>query len=81
VESPFGLMPRYEDIEWAGLGFPRETFLELTSVDRAAGLAEAGEQRDFFDRFGDRLPAALEEQRADLIERLNGAPEMWRMVG
>ncbi len=81
AESPFGLMPRHEDIEWTGLGFPRETFLELTSVDRAAGLAEAAEQRDFFDRFEDRLPAALEKQRADLIERLNGAPEMWRMAG
>ncbi|UCH76137.1 MAG: phosphoenolpyruvate carboxykinase (GTP) [Rhodospirillales bacterium] len=79
VESPLGLMPRHEDIEWAGLAFPRETFLDLTAVDRTAGLAEAEDQRVFFDRFAGHLPAALEEQRAGLIARLTEAPALWRM--
>ena len=79
AQSPFGLMPRHADINWTGLGFPRETFLDLTAVDRAAGLAEAEDQRGFFDRFDGHLPEALEQQRERLIERLNHAPEMWRM--
>jgi phosphoenolpyruvate carboxykinase (GTP) len=79
--SPFGLMPHYEDINWTGLGFPRETFLDLMAVDRAAGLAEAEDQRDLFDKFGSHLPKELELQRELLIERLNRAPEMWRMEG
>jgi phosphoenolpyruvate carboxykinase (GTP) len=78
AESPFGLMPRHQDINWTGLDFPRETFLDLNSVDRAAGLAEAEDQRAFFDRFDRHLPEALEQQRERLIERLNRAPEMWR---
>jgi phosphoenolpyruvate carboxykinase (GTP) len=34
-ESPIGWIPRYEDIEWAGLNFPRERFEELQAVDRS----------------------------------------------
>jgi len=81
TESPFGYMPRYEDIEWTGLALPRETFLELTSVEREAGLAEAADQKDLFEQFDDRLPRALEQQRERLIERLNSAPEVWRPEG
>ena len=81
AESPFGLMPRHEDINWTGLGFPREAFLDLTAVDRAAGLAEAEDQREFFDQFGGHVPAALEQQRERLIERLNRSPEVWRTEG
>jgi len=79
AESPLGLLPRHEDIEWAGLAFPRETFIELTSVDREAGLAEAEDQKELFDRFDGSLPRALEQQRRRLIERLNIAPEVWRV--
>ena len=31
-ETPIGWVPRYEDIEWSGLDFPRETFEQLTIV-------------------------------------------------
>jgi len=76
--SAFGLMPRHADIDWTGLDFAPQTFADLTAVDRAAGLAEAEDQKTLFDQFEDRLPAALEQQRLGLIERLNGAPETWR---
>ncbi len=77
--SPFGLMPRHEDINWSGLLFPRETFFDLISVDRAAGLAEAEDQRELFGQFDGHLPAAMEHQRARLIERLSDAPDIWRI--
>ncbi|MBE9558112.1 MAG: phosphoenolpyruvate carboxykinase (GTP) [Proteobacteria bacterium] len=78
LTSPFGLMPRHEDIEWTGLDFPREAFLDLTAIDRAEGLAEAEDQKAHFAQFDSHLPKALEQQREGLIERLNHAPEMWR---
>ena len=81
IESPFGIMPRHEDITWKGLDFQAETFYKLMEVDRAAGQAEAEEQKGHFDKFGDSLPGEMEHQRALLNERLDNAPEVWRLKG
>jgi phosphoenolpyruvate carboxykinase (GTP) len=79
VESPFGLMPRREDINWQGLDFDAETFYKLMEVDRTAGQNEAEDQKTLFDSFGDRLPADIESQRQALIARLEDAPEVWQV--
>lgn len=81
VESPFGHMPRHEDITWKGLDFDTETFYKLMEVDRAAGKAETEDQKSHFDKFGTSLPGELEAQRAKLKERLDNAPEVWRLQG
>jgi phosphoenolpyruvate carboxykinase (GTP) len=79
VESPFGLMPRHEDILWTGLDFDAATFHRLMQVKREAGKAEALGQKELFDRFGERLPEELERQRRALEERLDAAPEVWEL--
>jgi phosphoenolpyruvate carboxykinase (GTP) len=79
VESPFGLMPKREDINWQGLDFDAEIFYKLMEVDRAAGQNEAEDQKALFDSFGDRLPADMESQRQALIARLEDAPEVWQV--
>jgi phosphoenolpyruvate carboxykinase (GTP) len=81
VESPFGAMPRYQDINWKGLDYNAETFEELMSIDRAAGLAEAEDQKELFGRFNGHLPDAMERQRKKLSERLEKAPEVWHAEG
>jgi phosphoenolpyruvate carboxykinase (GTP) len=35
-ETSIGWMPRYEDIEWAGMDFSADRFDELQHLDRAA---------------------------------------------
>ena len=43
-ETPIGWVPRYEDIEWRGLDFPKEKFERLQAIDRdrlAVGSARA----------------------------------------
>jgi phosphoenolpyruvate carboxykinase (GTP) len=77
AESPFGYMPHYEDLTWKGLDFPKESFRKITDIDRALGQAEAEDQKSLFARFGDRLPAELEQERQNLIRRLKDAPETW----
>jgi phosphoenolpyruvate carboxykinase (GTP) len=81
VESPFGLMPRYEDITWAGLDFSRDKYHGIMDIARQGLMAEAAEIRQFFDTFGDRLPAELESQRKALEEKAGSAPEVWKMAG
>ena len=61
AESPFGFQPRYEDLHWDGVAFPKDKFHRITDIDRAEGLAEAEDQVDLFKDFGSRLPAELEQ--------------------
>ena len=74
-ESPLGLMPRYEDLEWSGLDFPKSKFDDLMSVDRASGLAETRDHEAHFDKFYDRLPKEFVNERALQKARL------WRSRG
>ena len=77
VESPLGWMPRYEDIDWEGLDFPKELYYELMSVDREAGTEEAHQHERLFDKFFDRLPKEFIYERELLRSRLWRSPEHW----
>jgi len=77
-ECPFGMTPRHGDLIWDGLDFGAEDFLSVMAVDRREALDEAEDQKNLFDRFGNRLPGEMERQRQALIERLEKAPPEWR---
>ena len=80
AESPFGYMPKYNDINWSGLeNFTPDTFEEIMDIDCNAGKKEVRELKDYFDTFEERLPAEIEQQRLEFGERLNGSPEIWRI--
>ncbi len=69
-ESPIGWMPRYEDIDWAGLDFPRERWDKLMAYDRNR-IKELVLQYDrFFIQLYDRLPKELLFERELLLCRL-----------
>jgi phosphoenolpyruvate carboxykinase (GTP) len=80
VESPLGWMPRHEDLEWAGLDCPPETFYELMSVGKSAGNNEAHAHEELFDRFFDRLPKEFIYERESLRSRLWRSPDRWEMA-
>ncbi len=81
VESPFGLMPTYEDITWAGLDFSKDKYLNIMNISRDGALAEAAEIKTYFSTFGNHLPPELEAQRKALEERAGKAPQVWSMAG
>ena len=81
VESPFGMMPTYEDITWAGLDFSKDKYLKIMNISREGAMAEAEEIKSYFATFGSHLPAELEAQREALAERAGKAPQMWSMAG
>ncbi|MEW5847747.1 MAG: phosphoenolpyruvate carboxykinase (GTP) [Myxococcota bacterium] len=80
VESPFGWMPRHEDIEWKGLTFDTKKFYELMAIDREAGKAEVKEHEEHFDKFFDRLPKEFIYERELLKGRLWRSPEKWELA-
>jgi phosphoenolpyruvate carboxykinase (GTP) len=69
-ETSIGWVPRYQDIDWAGLEFSRETFDELMQVDRAAWRQEVIAHEGLFIDLHDHLPPEMIYERELLICRL-----------
>ncbi|CAA7627574.1 phosphoenolpyruvate carboxykinase (GTP) [Magnetospirillum sp. SS-4] len=80
VESPIGLVPEYEDMEWGGLDYARDRFEELMRIDREAGVADARSQEELFDKFFDRVPKEMLFERELLKSRLWRAPAVWKLA-
>ena len=63
-------MPRYEDLDWHGLDFSRETFEKLTAVDRGEWTEELKDHGRLFDTLKSRMPGELDEKREELERAL-----------
>jgi phosphoenolpyruvate carboxykinase (GTP) len=80
VESPLGWMPRYDDLHWTGLDFPRDRFNDLMAVNRDVQSSDLLEHEALFDRFYDRLPKEFEHERALLKYRVWRSPDVWELA-
>src|SRR5215469_2745780 len=70
-ETPIGLMPRYEDLEWKGLeSFPKEKFDQLQAFDRETWRKEVIAHEELFLTLHDHLPPEMIYERELLICRL-----------
>jgi len=79
VKSPFGMMPKRDDLVWEGLDFDTDTFYSIMDIAKTNGLEEAEELKGHFGQFNDKLPPELEAERQKLAERLEGAPDVWKL--
>ena len=71
VETPIGYEPRPEDIDVEGLGdVTAETVKELLTVDKNLWKEEVKGIKEFYAKFGDKLPKELENQLATLEANL-----------
>lgn len=70
VTTPIGYIPKPEDLNIEGLSMDLNTLNELLSVDVELWKEEARQIRDFYQKFGDRLPKELAQQLDKLEERL-----------
>ena len=70
-ESPIGYVPLPGGIDLEGTGLTEERFQkELLEVDREEWLKEAQSQKEFLDKIGETLPAAIRQEHEALIRRL-----------
>src|SRR5579863_8979429 len=69
-ETAIGWAPRYEDIDWTGLDFSRESFDALMAVDRAAWRKEVIAHEELFIELHDHLPPEMIYERELLICKL-----------
>ncbi|MFB4353115.1 phosphoenolpyruvate carboxykinase (GTP) [Microbacterium sp. LS_15] len=73
VDSPIGRLPIVSDLNLDGIDVPEADLDELFSVDSQAWKTEADLTEEFYDTFGDRVPAALRAELASLRYRLDKA--------
>ncbi len=71
VDTPLGVMPRFEDLDWTGLDkFSQSQYAELTRIDASSWKDELKSHDELFSKLGAHLPAALEARRGGMHERL-----------
>lgn len=70
-ETAIGYVPKPEDINLEGCGVDKETLKGLLNVDTETWKKEAEGIKEFYKKFGDKLPKELEEELAALESRLN----------
>ena len=70
VETPIGWEPRPEDIDLEDSGVELDTLRGLLGVDTALWRDEVKGIREFYQKFGDKLPTELKNQLENLKKRL-----------
>ncbi len=73
IDSPIGRLPLVEDLNLDGIDVPEADLEELFSIDTEAWKTEADLTEEFYDTFGDKVPAALRAELASLRYRLDRA--------
>ncbi|MCF8998675.1 phosphoenolpyruvate carboxykinase (GTP) [Acinetobacter nectaris] len=69
TETPIGLVPEYEDINWTGIDFSTEQFEQVTDLDQNLWVQEIESHYALFEKLGGRLPKALLERQEQLLEK------------
>jgi phosphoenolpyruvate carboxykinase (GTP) len=80
LQSPFGFVPRYEDLSWEGLdNVTRAQYSELMSMERQAWMGEFLAHEELFMKLYDRLPKEFVLMRELLLAALWRSPERWEL--
>jgi phosphoenolpyruvate carboxykinase (GTP) len=69
-EHFFGISPRYEDLEWAGLDFSREQFATIIDAAPDAWREELKLHQQLFDQLAYHLPQPLKDAKARMEAHL-----------
>ena len=69
-DNVFGMTPRYEDLNWAGLDFTPTQYEQVTSIDTDAWHAELRLHDELFKQLAYHLPAELTATKAKIEQRL-----------
>ena len=71
IETPIGRIPAPGALNFAGLDISDAQIAELFAIEKDSWLAESDLTEAYYDKFGDRIPAALRGQLSALRARLN----------
>jgi phosphoenolpyruvate carboxykinase (GTP) len=72
VETPIGFLPQPQGLDTDGIDVTPAVLNDLLTVDREGWLEAVAWQREFFDKFGDRMPREIWQENEALTRRLKG---------
>jgi phosphoenolpyruvate carboxykinase (GTP) len=70
VEHMFGTTPAYSDLNWSGVSFTEEQFVQITSIDKDAWREELKLHNELFAKLAYRLPKELVATKERLEKHL-----------
>ncbi|MBK9334494.1 MAG: phosphoenolpyruvate carboxykinase (GTP) [Ignavibacteria bacterium] len=70
-DKPYGRIPSKGALDTNGLNISDEDLQKLFVISKEEGLAEVTELREYFKKFGDKLPPELSDELNKLEERYN----------
>lgn len=70
-DKPYGRIPAKNSLDISGLKLGEKDIDKLFDISKEAGISEALELREYFKKFGDKLPKELTKELDDLQERYN----------
>ncbi|MCL1623353.1 phosphoenolpyruvate carboxykinase (GTP) [Moraxella sp. Tifton1] len=68
VHTPIGLVPTYDDINWAESDFSQQQFDLVTGQDKNSWIQELNDHKALFEKLGERMPQALIDHQAKLLD-------------
>ena len=71
VRTPIGYLPTTDAINTEGTGLTTETMRELLSIEAPAWKSEMTGIKEYFDKFGGRMPAELSSELKRITNELN----------
>jgi phosphoenolpyruvate carboxykinase (GTP) len=71
VRTPIGYLPAPNAINVEGLNISDSTMRELLAIEPNAWKAELEGLKDYFDKYGDRLPKDLASEKKRIVNELN----------
>ncbi|HQR20845.1 MAG TPA: phosphoenolpyruvate carboxykinase (GTP) [Burkholderiaceae bacterium] len=69
-EHVFGITPRYDDLQWTGLAFPRERYAQIAAVNADDCRRELSSHSELFSKLHPHLPSELEATRVAYEQRV-----------
>jgi phosphoenolpyruvate carboxykinase (GTP) len=73
LDTPIGYMPRPGDIDTRGMTIDPQDLKELTAVPKDAWRKEIEEFRSYLQQYGQRVPAMLLAEVAEVAKRLDAS--------
>ena len=73
IETPIGKLPAPGELELDGLDLSPEDLEELLAVEVEGWLAEIPQIREYYARFGERMPQSLSDELDALEGRLKAS--------